>query len=81
MKHKKKAYYLDNGIIIPGIKDKYGFHPDKNIPCGFSLQIIYPKDIGTVLFYDLQKLNDYLTKHNITAKPTWYICDDNGNIK
>ena len=37
-KYKKPAYYLDDGILIKGYTDKYGFHPNKGVQCGFDLQ-------------------------------------------
>lgn len=50
-RYKRDAYYLDDGILIHGYKDKRGFHPDPNIECGFGLQIIRKKDINKTIFY------------------------------
>ena len=55
LKHSRPAYLIDDGIIIHGVKDKYGFHPNYGIPCGFSTQKIRKKDIGVKLFYDVNK--------------------------
>ena len=47
-KFNKTAYYVDEGdVILKGYKDKYGFHPNKNIHCGFDLQKLKAKDLGT----------------------------------
>ena len=51
--YKRDAYYLDDGILLHGYKDKYGFHPEYGIPCGFSRQILNKRDVGRVLFYSL----------------------------
>ena len=49
-KYKKTAYYLDDGILIRGYIDKYGFHPNKAVQCGFDLQKFNKHDIGKFIF-------------------------------
>lgn len=51
--YKRDAYYLDNGILLYGYKDKYGFHPEHSLLCGFSRQVLSKRDVGRVLFYSL----------------------------
>ncbi len=51
--YKKEAWLLYDGILIHGYMDKWGFHPQKDIVCGFDLQKINKKDIGKILFYRL----------------------------
>jgi len=53
-RYKRDAYYLDDGVLIHGYKDKRGFHPWKNLACGFDTQKIRKKDIGVRLFYSLK---------------------------
>lgn len=50
-RYKRVAYYLDENILLRGIKDKRGFHPSPESLCGFSLQKIMKRDIGETLFY------------------------------
>ena len=50
MKKKKECWLLDEDYLIHGYKDKYGFHPDKGIQCGFSLEILRRKDLNKVYF-------------------------------
>lgn len=51
--YKRKAWYLDEDVLLEGYVDKYGFHPNKNIQCGFSVQKIKKRDIGKRVFYNL----------------------------
>ena len=52
--YKRTAYYLDDGILLKGYKDKYGFHPCYGLECGFGLQKLCKKDIGSNVFYSLK---------------------------
>lgn len=51
--YKRDAYYLDDGILLHGYKDKYGFHPEHGLSCGFGRQILTKRAVGRVLFYSL----------------------------
>ena len=51
-KHRRQAYYLDDGFLIRGYTDKYGFHPYRRSDCGFSTQKFRKKDIGKTIFYE-----------------------------
>lgn len=58
-RYKKEAFYLDDGILLHGYKDKRGFHPDSGISCGFDLQVLNKKSIGKTLYF---KLSDVISK-------------------
>ena len=64
MKHlyKRKAWYLDEDILIEGYTDKYGFHPNPGIPCGFDTQKFTKKMIGEKIFYNIYSLNYEIAK-------------------
>ena len=52
--YMRKAWYLDEDILIEGWVDKYGYHPAYGIPCGFSRVKLSKKSmIDKVLFFDL----------------------------
>ena len=51
--YKKEAWYLSNNKLIHGYKDKYGFHPDKNIKSECDTQHITKKDYDKTIFYKL----------------------------
>lgn len=65
--YRKNAFYLDKDILLFGYKDKYGFHPNKNTNCGFTLQRINKKDIGKNLFYSLSDAVKELGPVNISG--------------
>lgn len=50
--YKRKAYYLDEDVLLEGVVDKYGFKPDDAVQCGFSRQKVSKNDVGKILFYD-----------------------------
>lgn len=52
-RYRRVAYYLDENILLRGIKDKRGFHPAPALSCGFSLQKLRKRDVGKTLFYTL----------------------------
>ena len=54
-RYKREAWYLDEDILIHGHVDKYGFHPEKNIPCGFGLQKVNRKGRNKEWFYSLKE--------------------------
>jgi hypothetical protein len=60
-KYKRKAWYFDENVLIKGYADKYGFHPNDGIQCGFDTQKFLKKEIGKVIFYNL---NEALEKYN-----------------
>ena len=53
-KYKRNAYLLDEDVLIHGYKDKYGFHPNKTVPCGFTLQKFNKHSIGKDIFFSLE---------------------------
>lgn len=53
--YRVDAWYLDDGVLLEGYTNKYGFHPKDDIPCGFSRQKFSKKDINRVIFYNLEK--------------------------
>lgn len=54
-RYKRKAWYLDEDVLLEGYTDKHGFHPNSGIECGFGTQKFSKKDIGKVIFYNLGK--------------------------
>lgn len=53
--YKRKAWLLDDGILLEGYVSKRKFVPnDKG--CGFSYQEVKKKDIGDILFYDKEEV-------------------------
>lgn len=62
MRKKKECWLLDEDYLIHGYKDKYGFHPDKGIQCGFSYQILRRKEVNKVYFLSKEKGEEYLKK-------------------
>ena len=50
--YKKKAYYLFNGILLCGYKDKYGFHQNVNEFAPATIRY-RKKDIGKTIFYTI----------------------------
>lgn len=51
----RKAWYLDEDVLIEGFTDKRGFHPNYGVECGFGTQIFSKRDIGIVIFYMLEE--------------------------
>jgi hypothetical protein len=49
--YKRKAWLLDDDVLLTGYTAKHKFVPD-NKGCGFSYQEIQKKDIGKILFYN-----------------------------
>lgn len=66
-KYKKYGYLLDEDVLLHGYKDKYGFHPDKNIQCGFFVKKVRRKDIGKKVFYSLRRAKDVLGQLQIVG--------------
>lgn len=52
-RYKRKAWYLDEDVLLEGYTDKRGFHPNKNIQCGFGTQGFNKKMINKEIFYNL----------------------------
>lgn len=67
-RYKRKAYYIDEDIVIEGYKDKRGFHPNKNIECGFGTQKTTKRDIGKQLFFSLTDLRQLCGNLEIITK-------------
>lgn len=51
----RKAWYLDDDVLIEGYVDKRGFHPNKEVQCGFELQKINRRMVGREIFYNINK--------------------------
>lgn len=51
-RYKRLAYYNDDNILLSGYVDKRGFHP-YDLGCGFGTQGIRKRDIGVLVFYNL----------------------------
>lgn len=60
--YKRKAWYLDEDILIEGYTDKHGFHPNPGIPCGFDTQKFTKKMIGEKIFYNIDSLTYEIAK-------------------
>lgn len=54
-RYKRMAWYLDEDVLIEGVTDKRGFHPNYGIECGFGTQGFAKRDIGKVIFYNLEE--------------------------
>lgn len=52
--YKRKAWLLDDGILLEGYTSKMKFYP-KSFGCGFSSQRFRKKDIGKEIFYNREK--------------------------
>ena len=52
-RYRREAYYLDDGVLLHGYRDKRGFHPDPIIQCGFGTQGLNKRSIGKELFFSL----------------------------
>lgn len=52
---KRKAWLLDDGILLEGYTLKRRFIPSYK-GCGFDYQEICSKDIGKILFYDKEEV-------------------------
>lgn len=52
--YKRKAWLMDDGVLLPGYVAKHKFYP-YDFECGFSYQRIRKKDTGKSLFYDKQE--------------------------
>jgi len=53
-RYKRKAWYLDEDVLLEGYTDKRGFHPD-NFACGFGTQGFTKVMIGKEIFFDLDE--------------------------
>ena len=53
-RYRREAYYLDDGVLLHGYRDKRGFHPDPIIQCGFGAQVLNKRSIGKELFFSLE---------------------------
>ena len=52
-KYERKAWYVDEDVVLEGYADKRGFHPNEGIQCGFDTQRFTKRMIGKKVFYDL----------------------------
>lgn len=66
--YRRKAYLLDDDILLEGYVAKRKFYPNKGIPCGFSYQIIRKKDINKILFYSLADASKTLGKISVVTE-------------
>jgi len=53
--NKRKAWYLVDGVLIEGYSDKYGFHPNAGLKCGFAFTRYAKHDIGKCIFFDMNE--------------------------
>lgn len=53
-RYKRKAWYLDEDILLEGYTDKRGFHPNDG-GSGFSTQGFTKRMIGREIFYNLDE--------------------------
>ena len=74
--YKTQCYYLDKDVLLYGYKDKYGFHPQKGLACGFSRQIIKKKDIGKTLFYDIADASKRLDSITLVGGTMMFMMDN-----
>lgn len=56
-KHCKSCYLLDDGVLLFGYKDKYGFHPQTK-RAGFSLQKVRKREKNKILFKSVKDAFD-----------------------
>lgn len=52
--YKRKAWCLDEDVLVEGYVDKYGFHAN-SLACGWNLQIVNKKMINKTIFYNLEQ--------------------------
>lgn len=72
-------WLLDEDVLIYGTKDKYGFHPDKNICCGFDLQKLKKRDINKIAFFSFKDaISNCNEKIKIIAGGKIFITYDKG---
>lgn len=76
----RKAWLLDDGVLLAGHKDKYGFHPQKDLGCGFDLQKISKRDIGRTAFYSLKKATKKLNNVELAGGQLQIIIDNGTHI-
>lgn len=60
--YKRKAWLLDEGVLVEGYTAKKRFYPN-DFGCGFSSQKFKKRDIGLIIFYDKKNANKTLYKH------------------
>ena len=51
--YKRKAWCLDEDVLIEGHVDKYGFHA-KSLALGWNFQKVNKKMINNIIFYNLE---------------------------
>lgn len=54
-RYRRKAWYLDEDVLLEGYTDKRGFHPNFGIQCGFGTQKFARKMVGKEIFYNLKE--------------------------
>lgn len=57
--YKRKAWCLDEDVLIAGYVDKYGFHAN-SLALGWNLQKINKKMINKEIFYNLENAKKIL---------------------
>lgn len=62
--YKKAMWLLDEDVLVFGYKDKYGFHPQKEVQCGFGLQKITKRDLNRSVFPCLKAALNKLNAKN-----------------
>lgn len=78
-KYSKECWLLDEDLLLHGYKDKYGVHPDKELQCGFSYQVVTKKDKDKLYFFSLKKAREVLGNIPVHAGKCNIRCSvDNG---
>lgn len=67
-KYTRKAYLLDEDVLIEGYVCKRIFYPNKGIQCGFSYQKTNTKDVNKILFYSLADASKKLGKVEVVTE-------------
>ena len=50
---EKKAWYLDEDVLLEGTLEGEWFYPHSMYACGFSAQKIWHDDVGKTIFFDV----------------------------
>ncbi len=61
----KKIWYYDGGMLVFGYKNKYGFHPQRGLQCGYDVQKLRRKDYNKIYFTSMINALNLLTKKNM----------------
>lgn len=78
--YKRDTILNDDGILVYGYKDKYGFHPCKEAAkrCGFDLQKINRRQLGKEYFYSLDDALKVVTNPKLLIGGHFFVAIDDG---